>query len=182
VERGQNAAVAIFAGHRAVETAVLRLNESGFDMRKVSVAGRDEPDASQVIGYYHRQDGIRYWGRLGQFWGTLWGLLTGWAFFAVPDLGPVLVTGPLAGWTVAILENAVVFGGLTALGAGLYNVGIPKETVLACEDALRAGGYVVLVHGATGEVSRAKAILAAPATPDAPNVIAASSLRGALAY
>jgi hypothetical protein len=108
--------------------------------------------------------------------------LTGWAFFAVPDLGPVLVTGPLAGWTVAILENAVVFGGLTALGAGLYNVGIPKETVLACEDALRAGGYVVLVHGATGEVSRAKAILAAPATPDAPNVIAASSLRGALAY
>jgi hypothetical protein len=181
VERAENAAVVIYAGHRAVEAAIRGLRESGFDMQKVSVAGRDEHGGSQVVGYYHLPDGIRYWGRLGQFWGSLWGLLTGWAFFAIPGMGPVLVAGPLAGWTVAILDNAAVFGGLSALGAGLYNVGIPKKTVLACEAALHAGSFVILVHGSAQEVGQARQVLEAAATGKPTDGVAARSASFVLA-
>ena len=42
-----------------------------------------------------RGDRMKYWGKLGTFWGGLWGLLFGAAFFAIPGIGPVLVAGPL---------------------------------------------------------------------------------------
>ncbi len=157
--REENAAVAVFQGSRAAGTAIRRLEESGFDMARVSVAALDERSANQVIGYYKASNGMYYWGRLEQFWGPLWGLLSGWAFFAVPGLGPVLVAGPLAGWTVSILENSAVFGGLTVVGAGLYNMGLSKVSVLECEAAMRAGGYLVLVHGTAEEVGWAKRLL-----------------------
>ncbi len=157
--REENAAVAIFKGSRAARSVVQKLEESGFDMGKVSVAALDDRNGNQVTGYYRGNDGMYYWGRLEQFWGPLWGLLSGWAFFAVPGLGPVLVAGPLAGWTVSILENEAVFGTLTVVGAGLYNMGLSKQSVHECEAAMRAGGYLVLVHGSAEEVSWAKELL-----------------------
>jgi hypothetical protein len=60
---------------------------------------------------------MKYWEKWGAFWGGFWGLLFGAAFFWVPAIGPVLVGGPLAAWIVAGLENAVVVGGLSAIGA-----------------------------------------------------------------
>ncbi len=180
--REENAAVAIYRDSRAAGTAIQKLKESGFDMAKVSVAARDERSGSHVTGYYRGTNGMNYWGRLEQFWGPLWGLLSGWAFFAVPGLGPVLVAGPLAGWTVAILENAAIFGGLTVIGAGLYNIGVPKESVLGCEAAMRDGKYIVLVHGAGEEVGRAKKLLTTAEEPVPPRheapPLAALSLAG----
>lgn len=155
----ENATVAIYEVHTAAEEAIKRLRNSGFDMQKVSVAGRDYHTGNQIVGYYNGDGGMRYWGKLGSFWGTLWGLLHGWAFFSIPGIGPVLVAGPLAGWIVSALGNAEIFGGLTAFGAGLYSIGISRDEVLGCEGALRAGKYLVLAHGAAGEVSRAKETL-----------------------
>jgi hypothetical protein len=157
--REENAAVAVYQDSQAAGRAIRKLKESGFDMDRVSVAARDERSGNQVTGYYRCDNRIKYWGRLEQFWGPLWGSLSGWAFFAIPGLGPVLVAGPLAGWTVAILENAAIFGGLTVIGAGLYNIGVSKESVLECEAAMRAGKYVLLVHGAVEDVTRAKGLL-----------------------
>jgi hypothetical protein len=31
---------------------------------------------------------------MGAFWGGLWGLLFGAAFFAIPGIGPVVIAGP----------------------------------------------------------------------------------------
>ncbi len=87
---------------------------------------------------------MKYWGKWGAFWGGFWGLLFGAAFFWVPAVGPVLVGGPLVAWIVAGLENAVVVGGLSALGAGLYSIGIPKDSVVEYEAAVKAGKYVVV--------------------------------------
>ena len=36
---------------------------------------------------------MQYWGKLGAFWGGIWGLLFGAAFFAIPGIGPVLGEG-----------------------------------------------------------------------------------------
>ena len=42
----------------------------------------------------------------------------------------MLVAGPLVSWIVGALEGGVLVGGLDALGAGLYSLGIPKDSIL----------------------------------------------------
>jgi len=42
----------------------------------------------------------------------------------------VLIAGPLVSWIVASLEGAVVVGGVSALGAGLVSIDIPKDSVI----------------------------------------------------
>ncbi len=88
-------------------------------------------------------------------------MLFGFAFFAIPGVGPVLVAGPLAAWIVAALEGAVVVGGLSAIGAGLISLGIPKDSVLDLETALKADKFLVVAHGTAEDVEKAKAILSA---------------------
>ena len=86
-------------------------------------------------------------------------MLLGAAFFAIPGVGPVLVAGPLVTWIVGALEGAIVVGGLSALGAGLYSIGIPKDSVLKYETAIMGDKFLVLAHGTAEEVSRAQDII-----------------------
>lgn len=81
------------------------------------------------------------------------------AFFAIPGIGPDLVAGPLVTSIAARLESAVVVGGLSAIGAGLYSMGIPKDSILKYELALKAKNFVLVAHGTAEEAAKAKDIL-----------------------
>jgi hypothetical protein len=70
------------------------------------------------------------------------------------------VAGPLGGWIVGVLDNQAVFGGLSALGAALYSLGISKDAVLRCEAAVRMDKLLLVAHGAVDEVGKAREILA----------------------
>jgi hypothetical protein len=151
--------VAIYDTHSQAEEAVKNLQKSGFDMKKLSIVGKDYHSEEDVTGYYTTGDRMKYWGKLGGLWGGFWGLLFGSAFFAIPGIGPVLVAGPLVTWIVGGLETAVVVGGLTAVGAGLYSIGIPKDSVLKYETALKADKFILIAHGTAAEVAKAKDII-----------------------
>jgi len=152
-------AVGVFRSHQDAEVAVKELQKSGFDMKKLSVIGKDYHTEEHVIGYYNTGERMATWGKFGLFWGAIWGLLFGSAFLIIPGLGPVVVGGPLVTWIVGALETAVVTGGLTALGGALTGIGIPKDSVLRYETALRANKFVLIAHGSAQEVERAKSIL-----------------------
>jgi uncharacterized membrane protein len=154
-----NAVVAIYKSHIEAEAAVKKLQQSGFDMKKLSIVGRDYHTDEHVVGYYNAGDRMKYWGKLGAFWGGIWGLLFGSAFFLIPGVGPLLVAGPLVGWIVGALEGAVVVGGLSAIGAGLYSLGIPKDSILRYETALKSGKFVVIAHGSPAETAQAQKII-----------------------
>jgi hypothetical protein len=154
-----NAVVAVYENHSGAEAAVKELQKSGFDMKKLSVVGKVYHTEEHVVGYYNAGDRMKYWGKWGAFWGGFWGLLFGAAFFWVPAIGPVLVGGPLVAWIVAGLENAAIVGGLSALGAGLYSIGIPKDSVVTYEAAVKAGKYLVVAHGTSAEAAKAREIL-----------------------
>jgi hypothetical protein len=96
---------------------------------------------------------------MGAFWGGFWGLLFGSAFFAIPGIGPVLVAGPVVAWIVGALEGAALVGGVSAIGAGLYGMGIPKDSVIEYELALKTDKFLLLVHGTAQEVEKAKSII-----------------------
>jgi len=154
-----NAAVAIYDTHSQAEEAVKELQRSGLDMKKLSIIGKDYHTEEQVVGYYNTGDRMKYWGKLGAFWGGLWGMLFGAAFFAIPGIGPVLVAGPLVAWIVGALEGAAVVGGLGAIGGGLFSIGIPKDSVVKYETAIKSDKFLVLAHGTADEVAKAKDIM-----------------------
>jgi len=62
-----------------------------------------------------------------------WGILFGSAFFFVSGIGPLVVAGPLVLAIVGGLQDAVIVGGLSALGAGFYSIGIPKDSIFKYE-------------------------------------------------
>ena len=155
----KNSVVAIFESHNQAEDAVRELQKDGFDMKKLSIVGKDYHTDEHVVGYYTTGDRMMYWGKLGAFWGGFWGLLFGSAFFWVPGIGPLVVAGPLVTWIVGALEGAVVTGGLTALGAGLYSIGIPKNSILKYETEVKNGRLLLIAHGTADEVQRARDLL-----------------------
>ena len=151
--------VGVFNSHEEAEEAVKGLQRSGLDMKRLSIVGRDFHSEEHVVGYYNTGDRMTFWGKLGAFWGGLWGLLFGTAFLWVPGIGAVLVGGPLVAAIVGGLEGAAVVGGLSAVGAGLYSLGIPKNSVLSYESALRADKYLLIANGTAEEVARAREIM-----------------------
>jgi len=154
-----NSAVGYFRDHADAESAVNDLQRSGFDMKTLSVVGKDYHTEEKVLGYYNTGDRVATWGKLGLFWGSIWGVLFGSAFFMIPGLGPVMVGGPLVSWLLGVLETAAVTGGMTALGGALASIGIPKDSVVRYETALKASRFLVVVHGSAGEAEKARSIL-----------------------
>ena len=151
------AVVAVYNTHP--ETEVRELQQGGFDTKKLSFVGKDYHTEEQVLGYYNAGDRMKYWGKMGALWGGLWGLLFGAAFFWVPGIGPLLVAGPVSAAIVAALESAVVAGGVSVLGAALFGIGIPKDSVLRYETAIKVNKYLLVAHGTAVKVARAKDIV-----------------------
>lgn len=79
---------------------------------------------------------------------------------AIPGIGPVLMAGPVVAAIVGALEGAAVFGGLSAIGAGLLGMGIPEDSVIEYETALKTDKFLLFVHSEPAEVEKARAILA----------------------
>jgi hypothetical protein len=151
--------VAVFANHDAAEVAVKKLAASGIEMKNLSLVGKGYHTEEKVVGFYNMGDRVKFWGKRGAFWGGFWGLFLGGLFMTVPVIGHVVVLGYLAAVAISGIENAVVLGGLSALGAALYSIGIPKDSVLQYESDLTADDYLVMAHGTAEEMARAKAIL-----------------------
>ena len=155
----QNSVVAIYPTHTEADQAVKELQRGGVDMHKLSIVGKGYHTDEHAVGYYNAGDRMKYWGKLGAFWGGFWGLLFGSAFFIIPGLGPILAAGPVVAWIVGALEGAVVVGGVSALGAGLYGMGIPKDSIVKYEAALKTDQFLLIVHGTAAEVAKAKDII-----------------------
>ena len=152
-------AVGMFDNHVEAETAVKKLATSGFDITNLSVVGKGYHAEEHVVGFYNVGDRVVFWGSRGAFWGGLWGLFFGGVFLTLPFTGSIIVLGSLAGIVISALESALVVGGLSSLGAALYSIGIPKDSVIEYETAIKADGFMVLAHGSADQIARAKIIL-----------------------
>jgi hypothetical protein len=158
-----DAVVAVYATHQDAEAAVRKIAGDGLEMKHFSIIGKGYHTEEDVIGFYSAGDRVRFWGSRGAYWGGLWGLLFGGLMLTIPFVGPVMVLGHLAGFVFtavsSAVEGAVVVGGLGALGAALYSIGIPHNSVLDYEKALKADQFVVVGHGPVAEMQRATGVL-----------------------
>ena len=152
-------AVAVYDLHTQAETAVKALQRAGFDMKKISIIGKDYETEEHVVGFLNAGDRAKVFGKLGAFWGGLMGVLFGSAMMFVPVVGHVVVLGPLAAALFGGLQGAVIVGGISALAGALMALGIPKDSVLRYETALKANKFMLVVHGGAQEIKRAHELL-----------------------
>lgn len=155
----ENAGTAVCSTPIEADNAVHELQRSGFDLKKLSIAGMDSETGDQVVGFYNIGHHLQFRGGQGAFWAAMWGLLFGSAFLLVPGVGPLIVAGPLVASIIAGLDPAVAAVGLSPLGFALCSIGIPRDSVLKYETAIKNDRYVLIVHGTVGEVDQAKVIL-----------------------
>jgi hypothetical protein len=157
--KNTNTLVAFYATHLKAETAIKKLEKSGFDMTKLSLIGTDYHSDETVTGYYTVGDRMKKWGSFGAFWGGFWGLLFGSAFFFIPGLGPLLVAGPLVSAIIGALEGAALLGGSSIIVAALVSLGISNHDVLKYETEIKAGKFMLLVHGSKIQTENARKVL-----------------------
>ena len=151
--------IAVFPNHQAAEDAVKKLASAGIDIKRLSVVGKGYHTDEKVVGFYNMGDRVKFWGQYGAFWGGLWGILAGGVYVAMPAAAGVMVLGYLAATVISAIEGAAIVGGLSALGAALYSVGIPKDSIVAYESAIEADGFLVMAQGSADDVARAKTVL-----------------------
>lgn len=145
--------------HVEAEEAIRLLSKSGLDIRKLSLIGRGYHSEEYLLGFYTAGDRIKFWGGVGAFWGGVWGFLLAPAVFFLPGLGLIAMAGPVVAMLIGSLEGAVVVGGMSALGAALTTIGVPKEHVIKYEKAIKADKYILMVHGSDDEVERARSVM-----------------------
>jgi hypothetical protein len=144
---GQNTIVVIYAIPTAVMRAIGKLQDSGCDI-EFSVVAKEDREATRSA-----TTSKDYWCRLRS-------LLPDWARFAIPEIGPLLIAGPMSGLMVSVLNNESMFNGLKPLEACFHSLGLPRERILACEAAVQAGGILLLIHGPEEDVREAGELLA----------------------
>jgi len=130
------AVIAVYNTHEEAESAVKELQKDGFDMKNCRSSAKTTTRR------------IKWWATttqgtnevLGQM-GRLMGRIVGPAFWRGvllgAGVGPAVVAGPLSAAIIAGLENALVVGGLSVLGAALWSIGIPKTA--SCDTKPQSG-------------------------------------------
>ena len=162
----KNTVVAVYPDHSGAGAAVKKLAAPGIDVKSLTVVGKGYQTDQAVTGFYNAGDRIKFRGRNGAFRGALRGWLMTGVLVAVPPSGSVVVLGYLAATVLSVVGGAVIVGGLSALGAALYSIGIPKDSIIGDEASIEAEIFPVMAHGTPEDLARAKSVPGsfAPAT------------------
>ena len=155
----KNAAVAVYKTHEDAEAAVRELQHWGFDMQKLSIVGKGFYTEDHVLGFFNLEDRVKVWSKRGAFWGGLGGLLVGSGFILIPGVGPLVVLGPVVSTLVNTAAGAALGSSLSAFGAALNALGIPQESALRFERAVKAEQYLLLLEGSPAEIEEAASLL-----------------------
>lgn len=151
--------LALFGTHEAADAAVRKLGAAGVVLASISIVGKNCRSEEHATGYLIAGERARFYGKYGAFWGGLAGLLLGSGFFYIPVVGSLVALGPLASAIAGGIEGAVLGGGASALGGALATLGIPRNSVVRYETAIRAEQFLVSVHCASDGVARIQQLL-----------------------
>ena len=169
-DSGERLLVALFDRQQEAERSVRLLVEHDFPMDMLSVLGKGESGGDDPLGLYYSSVGDRMkgWGKMGAFWGGLWGLLTGAAgLFVFPGIGPVLAAGPVVEAIAAALAGAGLGGSAMAGAAAasqftvaMHRSGVPEEKLEMLQDAIEQGHYLLMLRLDEDEAGKWQTLLA----------------------
>jgi Heat induced stress protein YflT domain len=154
--------VAVYSAQADAEDAVRHLRKAGYDIQNLSIIDKGYHIEKRVVGFYNEVDRIKQWGKSGILWGGTLGLLSGAALYVIPGISPGLMTDFIAVWIQGALGGAITVGGLCTLGAVVYSLSLPKESVLKYELAIETTDEFLLVaRGTASEAAQAREMISA---------------------
>mgnify|MGYP001823802115 FL=1 len=169
-DSGERLLVALFDRQQEAERSVRLLVERDYPMDMLSVLGKGESGGDDPLGLYYSSVGDRMkgWGKMGAFWGGLWGLLTGAAgLFVFPGIGPVLAAGPVVEAIAAALAGAGLGGSAMAGAAAasqftvaMHRSGVPEEKLEMLQNAIEQGHYLLMLRLDEEEAGKWQTLLA----------------------
>ncbi len=84
------------------------------------------------------------------------GALVGSGLFWLPGIGAVVAAGPIVAAVAGAVEGAAITGGVTAIGGALASIGIPKDTIVKYETAIKTDKYLVVFDGESEQPKKAR--------------------------
>jgi hypothetical protein len=153
-----NSIIAVYEKQSDAEAGLLDLQRAGFDLKRVSILGKESESAEQVVGHYNTGGRMKYLGDRGVFWNDLWKMLPGAACFDIPGIGRVLMAGPMTVWAISAMQESEAEE-LTAVGAGLYSLNIPRASVRRYESAIKSHKLLLIAHGSPQELLKSREVL-----------------------
>lgn len=151
--------VAIYPDHESVERAVSRLHADGFEMRDLSIVGRDFRVNDETAEPLATSDYATAGAEFGAVVGGLFGLCAGMAILILPGLGPMVVAGPIAAALAGGVEGSLAGASVGALVGALVGWGIPHDRALEYRDHVQSGKYLVLARGDAAKIEHAREVL-----------------------
>lgn len=161
--------VAVLNDQQRAQQVVEELIEQDFPMDSISVLGRVGSSGDDVLGISYGSVGekMKSWGKMGAFWGGLWGLLSGAAgMFLLPGLGPIVAAGPIVEALAGAISGAALAGGtmagaaaLSEVAVAIHKMGVPEEKLHHLHDAIVQGHYVVILRCAAEEAEHCHKLL-----------------------
>ena len=109
------------------------LKRLGIHMKRLSIVGKDYHPEEDVVGDYNTGDRVKVGASLEPSGAACGACCSGRRCSSSRASGLSLVR-PAVTWIVAGPEGAAVVGGLSAMGAVLYGIGIPKDSVMQYAD------------------------------------------------
>ncbi len=155
----KNSCIGIYNNHIEAEDGIEELQRAGFGMKKLSIVGKGYHTEEHAAGFCNTTDNVKFWGKAGAFWGRCGVSYSSGPFSGFRVIGHLIAAGPLVSTILAGPEGAAAIGGLSALGAAFYSMGIPQSRIVIYETALKAEKFLLIVHGTPNEITRAKEML-----------------------
>ena len=151
-----NAAIGVYDNHELAVEAVQELKDSGYPVKQLSIMGLSETEVVDDKMRIMPENPVKPGGlEAGTAIGTALGILTGVGLFAIPGLGVLCGAGALVG-AFAGFDIGLIGGGIAT---ALATVGVKNEVSKKYHDALVAGKFLVVAHGDSNEVDKAKNLL-----------------------
>lgn len=120
-----HSAVCICETPGQLQRAIDDLQRIGIDKRTLSTATKDDSLNTLDLDSFHAGDET----------------------FNIPGIGALLVNGPLASWIATAFDNEAGAQGVSIIGAALTTLGIPHDSILQYEAALRADRQLLILQG-----------------------------------
>ncbi len=151
-----NTAIGVYEDHDMAIEAVIKLKENGFPIKQVSILGLTGTEMVDDSLHVIPQSNVKVGGLgTGVLVGTALGVLTGVGMFAIPGLGVLYGAGALVG-ALAGFDFGIIGGGIATV---LATLGLKDEVSKKYQELMKAGKYIVVVHGTAEETKNAKDLL-----------------------
>lgn len=148
--QGVKSVIGVFDSRHNAEQAVKALRTQGFTTEEINIVSKkNNQQRGQNDGYF--EDDVSDGTLTGGTIGGIGGLLLGAGALAIPGVGPIVATGP-----IAAALSGVVAGGIVG---GLIDWGIPAEAGKRYEQHVVQGGILTIIRSDATKANQAAQVL-----------------------